>query len=82
MVLYLNDAFEGGTLDFIDPKDPQSLFVTQIETGMCVLFQHDICHQSAPIISGTKYIVRFDIVYKRISKGGDPVGARGECLWL
>lgn len=35
--------------------------------GECVIFKHDILHSGLPLVEGTKYIIRADVVYKRVS---------------
>lgn len=33
--------------------------------GSVLLFQHDVLHRGASVVSGTKYIMRTEIMYKR-----------------
>jgi predicted 2-oxoglutarate/Fe(II)-dependent dioxygenase YbiX len=58
-MVYLNDAFEGGTTDFADGPSivPQR--------GMLLLFEHSLVHQGAPVHSGFKYVLRTDVMYRR-----------------
>ncbi|WP_282080808.1 2OG-Fe(II) oxygenase [Aquimarina algiphila] len=57
-LIYLNDNFEGGETYFekgmtIEPKQ-----------GDALLFHHPLRHEGKPIISGTKYVLRTDIMYQ------------------
>lgn len=59
-LIYLNGDFEGGHTQFqwesIAP-----------EAGMALIFPHNLMHQGAPVISGRKYVLRTDIMYKNHS---------------
>lgn len=58
-MVYLNEGFEGGqTVFFVEPEKS----VTP-ETGLGLLFQHPIIHEGAEVTSGTKYVVRTDLMY-------------------
>ena len=56
-MVYLNSDFEGGATKFdevtITPK-----------TGTALLFVHEQKHESLPIKSGTKYVLRSDVLYR------------------
>ncbi len=58
-MVYLNDDFEGGTTEFddieINPKQ-----------GMALIFDHELKHEGKKIISGFKYVLRSDIMYRLI----------------
>lgn len=55
-LVYLNTGFEGGRTDFRD-------FVIQPRTGMALLFIHDTWHEGERVDSGTKYVLRSDVLY-------------------
>lgn len=56
-MIYLNDGFEGGDTEFkTEFAKPQA--------GMALVFPHKIAHQGAPMISGSKYVLRTDVMYK------------------
>lgn len=55
-MVYLNDDFEGGETKFND--------VTIVpEMGKALLFIHEQKHESTEIVSGTKYVLRSDVLY-------------------
>ena len=57
-MIFLNDSFEGGATEFrwekIVPR-----------TGMALAFPHRHLHQGSGIVSGTKYVLRTDVMYVR-----------------
>lgn len=56
LIFYLNDGFEGGATDFEEVS-------VKPEKGAALVFWHPIRHRGAPVISGTKYVLRTDIMY-------------------
>ncbi|WP_299121839.1 2OG-Fe(II) oxygenase [uncultured Tenacibaculum sp.] len=59
-LIYLNDNFEGGETDF------RKLFTIAPKQGTALVFRHRLKHEGKEIISGVKYVLRTDIMYKRI----------------
>ena len=59
LVFYLNDGFEGGATDF--PELEKNIVP---RAGRALLFQHRILHEATPVLSGTKYVLRTDILYR------------------
>ncbi|WP_405205759.1 prolyl hydroxylase family protein [Aquimarina sp. LLG6339-5] len=57
-LIYLNDDFEGGETSF------ENGITISPELGDALLFHHPLRHEGKPIISGTKYVLRTDIMYK------------------
>lgn len=55
-IIYLNDGYQGGATEFgwenVQPK-----------AGMALVFPHRLRHQGARILSGTKYVLRTDVMY-------------------
>jgi len=56
-MIYLNDEFEGGNTLFeevnIRPKK-----------GDLLVFKHELKHEGQKIVSGTKYVLRTDVMYR------------------
>lgn len=59
LILYLNDDYLGGATEFrwekIAPK-----------RGMALVFPHLMMHQGSTIESGTKYVLRTDVMYRKV----------------
>ena len=72
--IYLNDDFRGGETIFYerDLRDKKSedeeLQNATIAPKKCrmVIFSHDIDHEGKEVLEGTKYILRTDIMFKRV----------------
>lgn len=68
VLLYLNDDFEGGATTFPtrarDAKPAPELAVTP-RTGRALLFLHHLWHEGSVVESGTKHVLRTDVLCKR-----------------
>ena len=62
-LIYLNDDFTGGETKF----DDATILPKQ---GTALLFIHEQKHESLPILSGTKYVLRTDIFYSADERTG------------
>lgn len=86
VLLYLNNGggidFEGGETLYLDSDD--TVLVPRKErlegkeavkvvpkAGNVVVFEHDLFHSGAPLVRGTKYIMRTDILFSELASGGD-----------
>jgi len=58
-LIYLNHDFEGGATEFRGE-------VVAPRAGSVLVFPHRLTHQGMPIVSGTKYVLRTDVMYRRI----------------
>jgi hypothetical protein len=59
LIVYLNEGFEGGETGFLD------FDVTAVpRTGSALLFQHYMLHEGVSVRSGTKYVLRSDVMYR------------------
>jgi hypothetical protein len=61
LMVYLNEGFTGGSTEFTraSPVVPK--------LGMAVSFDHGLRHRGAPVIAGTKYVLRTDVMYRRVA---------------
>ncbi|GAA4107507.1 2OG-Fe(II) oxygenase [Aquimarina addita] len=59
-LIYLNEDFEGGETHF---KEGVTVMPG---CGDALLFHHPLRHEGKPIISGTKYVLRTDIMYRLV----------------
>ncbi len=74
VILYLNDDFEGGHTDFdgrytemIDEAlDGQVSASVAPRRGRALVFLHPLLHQGAPVTLGRKYVLRTDVMYKKV----------------
>ena len=57
LMIYLNDDFEGGETTF----DSHTIVPKR---GQALVFEHTRRHAGEPILSGVKYVLRTDIMYK------------------
>jgi len=57
-MVYLNEDFEGGQTAFDD-------FSIQIKKGMALCFIHELKHEGQAVSSGTKYVLRSDVMYRK-----------------
>lgn len=57
-MIYLNDDFEGGETKFDE-------ITIQPQTGNALCFIHEQKHEGAPVIKGTKYVLRSDVMYSK-----------------
>jgi hypothetical protein len=65
MQLYLNDDFEGGRTIFLpNNRDNHDTVPFVPKTGSVLLFEHHILHEGEEVLSGCKYAIRSDIMYK------------------
>lgn len=59
LIVYLNESYKGGCTRFRE----KSLEI-QAAAGKALIFEHHLWHQGAKLESGTKYVLRTDIVFK------------------
>lgn len=57
LLIYLNDEFEGGDTRF-------DHLTIQPKKGMALVFLHSLEHSGSPVIAGTKYVLRTDVMYR------------------
>ncbi|MEJ7625416.1 MAG: 2OG-Fe(II) oxygenase [Ferruginibacter sp.] len=58
LLIYLNDNFKGGETKF------ENLTVKPVH-GSALIFPHVLFHSGSIVTSGTKYILRSDVLYKK-----------------
>jgi prolyl 4-hydroxylase len=57
VLIYLNQYMIGGETELEEIK-------VKPETGRLLLFRHELIHAGCPIISGVKYVLRTDLMYR------------------
>ncbi|MDI1451744.1 2OG-Fe(II) oxygenase [Polyangium sp. 6x1] len=63
LIFYLNEDCAGGTTDFRFVADDEIRVAPR--RGMALVFSHPMYHRGAPVIEGTKYVLRTDVMYRR-----------------
>lgn len=61
VLLYLNSGYEGGRTTFTNSEGQR--FEIEPRAGTVVLHDHRILHESPPVKSGTKFIMRTDLMF-------------------
>jgi hypothetical protein len=67
-MVYLNDVQAGGETNFYLDLGRPHLSV-QPEPGKALIFVHRQLHEGAPVVSGRKYVLRTDVMYRRVRAG-------------
>lgn len=80
IIIYINEDFEGGHTQIYQPnmervepilvkdelKNGYQILLDFIpKIGSAIIFDHDTIHKGCPVIKGTKYIIRTDIIFTR-----------------
>jgi predicted 2-oxoglutarate/Fe(II)-dependent dioxygenase YbiX len=61
LMVYLNEGFEGGETKFNDVR-------VVPQTGMALIFKHELWHEGAEVSSGRKYVLRTDVMYGPVGR--------------
>jgi hypothetical protein len=59
--IYLNEKVKGGSTRFLSGN---RYYDVNPKTGSALIFDHDLLHEGSEVLSGTKYSVRTDIMYR------------------
>jgi len=70
-MVYLNDDFSGGDTSFFNeqqvhyrfPKRTNRTYALRPKKGSCLVFNHSITHDGGKLFTGTKYILRTEVMY-------------------
>ena len=60
-ILYLNDDFSGG-------ETAVKNVVVEPRRGIALVFRHEFLHEGRPVLDGTKYVLRTDVMYGRAGR--------------
>ncbi|MGB4068831.1 MAG: 2OG-Fe(II) oxygenase [Nitrospira sp.] len=67
-MIYLNDEMTGGETRFFSDADQamqgRPYLSVKPTTGTALVFLHSIWHEGAVVLSGEKYVLRTDVMYK------------------
>jgi predicted 2-oxoglutarate/Fe(II)-dependent dioxygenase YbiX len=61
IIIYLNEGFTGGETEFVMPHE-----VIEPLSGTLLLFSHKQLHKGNPVLEGTKYVLRTDVMYEKL----------------
>jgi len=64
LLLYLNNDFEGGKTVLYEDDDNGRKMTVWPEPGRCLIFPHARLHESTTVVSGSKYVMRTDLLIK------------------
>ena len=67
-MLYLNRTDGGNTRFFSDKKKSETIIELPPEPGQILLFNPDIWHDGDKVLSGEKYIIRTEVMFKKNQK--------------
>ena len=72
LMIYLNSSFKGGNTNFLDSNTEEITHSIEPQPGLAIMFLQDkhnnLLHEGERTSDGTKYILRFEIMYKMIEK--------------
>jgi WD40 repeat protein len=61
--IYLDERFEGGKTRFYDARRGAPIGAVVPRTGTAIVFDHELWHDGEPVTSGTKHVLRTDVLY-------------------
>ncbi len=64
LLIYLSEDFEGGETKFFNQTRHAPTFNIQPKVGQILIFEHRQMHSGAPVLTGQKYVLRTDVMYK------------------
>ena len=64
LLIYLSEDFEGGETKFFNQTRHVPTFSIKPKIGQILIFEHRQMHSGAPVVSGRKYVLRTDVMYK------------------
>ena len=71
LLFYLNEDFTGGATTFyrwqagyIDRERPNHVITPK--KGQALLFEHQQCHEGSSVMTGVKYVLRTDVMYRAV----------------
>lgn len=70
LLIYLSEDFTGGETIFyrdsgmLKPCKETQIACIQPKLGQILVFEHQQLHEGAPVLSGQKYVLRTDVMYK------------------
>jgi hypothetical protein len=75
--IYLNDT-DGGSTRFLDPTNEEIIFPCQPQTGKALVFLHNEYHDGDVLRSGSKYLMRTDLMYRLKDENNGQIGCSND----
>lgn len=68
VLFYLNGGYKGGETSFDDAYSDESFEPFQVvpTEGQALFFRHEVHHKGEPVVSGRKYVLRSDVMYRPV----------------
>jgi hypothetical protein len=66
-MIYLNGGFVGGATNFYRPGVPEPFVTVAPVAGLALVFVHWKLHEGAPVERGRKYVLRTDVLCRRVA---------------
>ena len=67
VLIYLNTEYTGGETKFIAEEDTTHVYhQVAPSVGMGLVFNHDCFHEGTPVLSGVKYLLRTEVMFRRV----------------
>lgn len=70
--LYLNTVEGGGETNFLAESHDGGVVGVTPAPGDCLIFEHRILHEGAPVTAGVKYTIRTDLMFTPADDGEEP----------
>lgn len=64
LLIYLSDDFTGGETIFYNKTKCLPIAKVKPKLGQILIFEHRQLHEGSPVLSGQKYVLRTDVMYK------------------
>jgi hypothetical protein len=73
--IYLNEGFHGGETTFLRSYESSDQDINRVpvvpQTGMVLVFQHNLIHEGSLLKAGRKYTIRTDVLYQLKEEDGE-----------
>lgn len=67
LTVYLNDDYNGGAVNFMRSREDPTLLYTYVpKRGDALIFNHDVYHEGATLLSSTKYLARTCLMFQYV----------------
>ena len=64
LMVYLNAPEKGGETNFLNEHDESRVTAVTPDTGVALIFEHELWHEGALLKQGTKFAIRTDVMFR------------------